>query len=290
MIHLSDGNGTNPSAQQKLAKIAKREAFLMNRRIKIQKAKACRPRRIQDIVLNALPEDPGCVIVDARFLIKNANANAPAGAGAGASERANVRALKTKQAERIVTFFAARGIRHVIVVPEAAAADSSGPQTGTPTSVQPTNRVGDSINALMEQETKNTGAKGVIGMSKNKPLVVVSAHPCLLKRAVRTGAMIMLPKALMHMVRGTVKADGNKNKTGTAPPTALAPVLIGKDADDDLLEAAVGAIDLDSPADEAAKYGPGDEDHDLAIALAFAQGLDDDEENNFEMIADTSRH
>merc|ERR1712070_281886 len=66
-----------------------------------------------------------------------------------------------------------------------------------------------------------------------------------------------------------------------------------EDAEDDLLEAAVGAIGFDSPAEKAANDGHGDEDHDdhdLAIALAFAQGLDDDEEGDFEMIADASEH
>ena len=55
----------------------------------------------------------------------------------------------------------------------------------------------------------------------------------------------------------------------------------------------MGAIGFDGPADEAANDGHGDEDHDdhdLAIALAFAQGLDDDEEGDFEMIADASEH
>ena len=226
----------------------------------------------------------------------------------------NASGSRVESVERIVAFFAARGIRHVIVVPEAAAGNDSDLLESGP-SVQPSNRVGDSIIALIEQEDKSTGTSADdLHVTKSNSLVVVSARPCLMKRAVRAGAKIMLPRALKRMVRG---AD-------TTSPTALTPVLLSKeanattkpafaasasastsaeaalmsdqdaeDAEDDLLEAAVGAIGFDGPADEAANDGHGDEDHDdhdLAIALAFAQGLDDDEEGDFEMIADASEH
>jgi len=201
----------------------------MNKMIRIQKRKVMRQRKrsIMDVILRALPEDPGCVVVvDARFLLKHDRANTPAGAGtgAGATEQANANAnahaLKAKTVESIVAFFAARGIRHVIVVPEAAAGDDSDVLKSGP-SVQPSNRVGDSIIALIEQEDKSTstGADD-LHVIKSNSLVVVSAHPCLMKRAVRAGAKIMLPRALMRMVRG---AD-------TTPPAALTPVLLGKDA------------------------------------------------------------
>ena len=120
MIHMQDVLDT--AAETKLANIAKREAFLSNRLAKIQQLKERNPRRIQDVLLDTLPEDPGCVVVDARFLVNNNNNNNNREFGRLGPDLTQA----AKTIDRMVAFFAARGMRHVIVVPERAAALSTG--------------------------------------------------------------------------------------------------------------------------------------------------------------------